>query len=140
MSLLLPVHAIVIHRWRGIDIHGRSTRLRILVHIMVLLVLLLQISRRLLRGLLILLLLWLLILVLLFLALRLRLRLRRLLLLLLLLFRGRWFRVLVCAIRLGVVHRIKGVYLRGKPIIGFCRRRYPRVRIVSTILVRVGEE
>lgn len=132
MSLLLPVHAIVIYRWRGIDIHGRSTRLRILVHIMVLLVLLLQISRRLLRGLLIL--------VLLFLALRLRLRLRRLLLLLLLLFRGRWFRVLVCAIRLGVVHRIKGVYLRGKPIIGFCRRRYPRVRIVSTILVRVGEE
>lgn len=138
MSLLLPVHAIIIHRWRGIDIHGRSTRLRVLVHIMVLLVVLLRIRRGLLRGLLILLLLRLLVLVLLFLALRLRLRLRRWMLLLL--FRGRRFRVLVCAIRLGVVHGIKGVYLRGKPIIGLSRRRCPRVRIVSTILVRVGKK
>ena len=141
MSLLLPVHAIIIHRWRGIDIYGRSTCLRVLVHIMVLLVVLLRIRRGLLRGLLILLLLRLLVLVLLFLALWQRLRLRRwLLLLLLLLFRGRRFRVLVCAIRLGVVHGIKGVYLRGKPIIGLSRRRCPRVRIVSTILVRVGKK
>lgn len=138
MPLLLPVHAIIIHRWRGIDIHRRSTRWRILVHIMALLVLLLQIRRGLLWGLLILLLLWLLILMLLFLALRLRLRLRRLLRLLL--FWGRRFRVLVSAIRLGVVHGIKGVYLRGKPIIGFSRRRCPRLRIVSTILVRVGKK